>query len=93
MTDADDLSELHQLAHLARRRASNARSLAADRRRRAGGALAARQIAYAQGLLDSASWLDAAAEVEDRRAAQVDAQRANLATRACQDPCASGIRR
>jgi hypothetical protein len=82
MTNATEQLELHQLAALARRRAADARSLAADRRRLAGGALAARQISYAQGLLDSACWLDAAAELEDRRAAQLDSRRAALLAQA-----------
>jgi hypothetical protein len=77
----DDLRELRELARLARRRAHDARNLATHRRRTANGALAGRQLAYAQALLDSASWLDAAAEVEERRAAQLDAQRAFLAGR------------
>jgi hypothetical protein len=78
----DDLAELQQLALFARRRAAAARGLARDRRARAAGALAGRQIAYAEGLLDSACWLEAAAAAEDRRAAMLEAQGARIAVSA-----------
>jgi hypothetical protein len=67
-----DLHELQRIAELSRHRAAAARDLAADRRRRAAHALAGRQFLYAQGLLDSACWLDAAADAEARRAEQLD---------------------
>jgi hypothetical protein len=83
MTFATELLELQHLSAVARRRADDARKLAEDRRRRGGGALAARQMSYAQALLDSACWLDAAAEVEERRAAHIDLRRAALAAEQC----------
>ncbi|HET7753243.1 MAG TPA: hypothetical protein VFK85_04970 [Anaeromyxobacteraceae bacterium] len=93
MTDPADLLDLQRLAELARRRAADARTLASDRRSRASCALAARQMARAQALIDSACWLDAAAEVEDRRAVQLDAHRTSLAARASGAVSAAGVGR